>query len=301
MLDGAIDIGIVLAMLVFLVVIHEFGHFFVARLRHVRVQEFGIGFPPRALVLVRGTETLFTLNWLPIGGFVRLEGEDGFSDDPRAFVNQRLSTRLAILLAGVVMNLLLAWLIFTLIAGLADPASAARIATVQPGSPAAQAGLIGGHQTGTDAQGNPTYDDSGDLIVAIDGRHFPLFDDIGSSPGLAQSTYLRSHAGQTVTLTIKHADGTESTVQATLRPPEQASNGALGVSWHAIENENITHGPLDAIVIGFHRTIDASTLILRGLGSLVTNVTNPPVSGRSASSRPSGRCARSCRRSSCSG
>ena len=70
-----------------LVVIHEFGHFVAARLAGVRVLEFGIGFPPRAKVLRSKGETLYTLNWLPIGGFVKLEGEDGDdADDPRSFV-----------------------------------------------------------------------------------------------------------------------------------------------------------------------------------------------------------------------
>ncbi len=70
--------------------LHELGHFVMARRAGVRVHEFGIGFPPRAAILHRGKETIYTLNWLPIGGFVRLEGEEGESVDPRAFVNQRL-------------------------------------------------------------------------------------------------------------------------------------------------------------------------------------------------------------------
>ncbi len=59
----------------------------------VRVHEFGIGFPPRALILGTDKETVYTLNWLPIGGFVRLEGEDGESSDPRAFVNAPVCAR----------------------------------------------------------------------------------------------------------------------------------------------------------------------------------------------------------------
>ena len=72
--------------IVLLVVIHEIGHFVTARLSNVRVLEFGIGFPPRAKVLRDRGETVYTLNWLPIGGFVKLEGEDGdAADDPRSF------------------------------------------------------------------------------------------------------------------------------------------------------------------------------------------------------------------------
>ena len=87
--------GVVTAVLFFLilgvtVVIHELGHFIVARLAKVRVLEFGIGFPPRAKVLRDQGETIYTLNWLPIGGFVKLEGEDGDEiDDPRSFAGRR--------------------------------------------------------------------------------------------------------------------------------------------------------------------------------------------------------------------
>ena len=83
-----------------------------------------------------------------IGGFVRLEGEEGESDDPRSFVRQRLPTRLAILLAGVAMNAVLAFVLLTLIAAFADPSSTVRVLSVQDGSPAQQMGLRGGQQVG---------------------------------------------------------------------------------------------------------------------------------------------------------
>jgi len=113
---SGITIVIFFAMLGLLVVIHELGHFVVARLAGVRVLEFGLGFPPRAKVLSAKGDTLITLNWLPLGGFVRLEGEDGESEDPRSFVRARLPVKLVILLAGVAMNALLAVVIFTAIA-----------------------------------------------------------------------------------------------------------------------------------------------------------------------------------------
>src|SRR5262245_17389971 len=118
--NGLIDVVLLLVILVVLVVIHEFGHFIVARRVGVTVHEFGIGFPPRALTFAKDKlGTIYTLNWLPIGGFVRMEGEEGESDDPRSFVRQKLPTRLAILLAGVTMNILLAFVLLTLIAGFA--------------------------------------------------------------------------------------------------------------------------------------------------------------------------------------
>ena len=87
--QSIITIVLFFAILGILVVIHELGHFVTARLANVRVLEFGIGFPPRAKVLRAKGETLYTLNWLPIGGFVKLEGEDGDdADDPRSFSPQ---------------------------------------------------------------------------------------------------------------------------------------------------------------------------------------------------------------------
>jgi regulator of sigma E protease len=276
-----VNIVLLLIVLVVLVVIHELGHFVVARRAGVTVHEFGIGFPPRAKVMHTDSKgTAYTLNWLPIGGFVKLEGEDGGeSDDPNAFSRRPLSTRLAILLAGVFMNILLAFVIFSGIAMFADPVVHARIDVVQPDTPAESIGLRGGTQIGTDGEGNPIYDESGDVIIAIDGRQFPVFDNIESTtlPSLA---YLRNHAGQEVTLTIRSADGTVRDVPVTLRVPENDQQGALGIIVHPTPvQDQISHGPLEAVIIGAQRTWQAATLVLRGLGELITNIGNPPVSG----------------------
>ncbi len=281
MIDLLINIALLLTILVVLVVIHEFGHFIVARRAGVRVHEFGIGFPPRAKVLGNDGETTYTLNWLPLGGFVRLEGEEGESDDPRSFVRQRLPTQLTILLAGVVMNFILAAVIFTFIAALADPVADVRIAEVQPDSPAAQVGLQGSNIIGTttDAQGRevPVYDETGDVIIAVDGQRFPRFDDIESAaPALG---YLREHGGQQVVLTVQSADGTVRDVPVQLRVPND-QQGALGILVHPmLVGGEIQHDPLTAIGKGVQRTVDASTLILRSVGQLVTNLANPPVAG----------------------
>ena len=277
--NGVINVVILLVILVGLVVIHEFGHFIVARRAGVTVHEFGIGFPPRALTYHTDKHgTMYTLNWLPIGGFVRMEGEDGESDDPNAFVHRRLRTRLTILLAGVGMNILLAFVIFTGIALLSDTVANVRVAQVQPNSPAASVGLVGGQPTGTDAQGNPTYDNSGDVITAIDGKLFPIFDQVDQpTPSLA---YLRAHAGQQVTLTIQSADGATRQVPVTLRVPATPDQGTLGILVQPdLVQASITHDPISAVELGARRTVDAATLILRGLGDLVSNITNPQVSG----------------------
>ncbi len=143
--QSIITIVLFIGILGVLVVIHELGHFVTARLANVRVLEFGVGFPPRAKVLRSKGETLYTLNWLPIGGFVKLEGEDGEKvDDPRSFASQGLFTKLWILISGVLMNILLAFVIFTGLALIGDPTLGVKIGSVQPDSPAQAAGLQAG-------------------------------------------------------------------------------------------------------------------------------------------------------------
>src|SRR5450759_489218 len=202
-IQGAITILLFVFILCSLVVIHEFGHFVLARLFGIRVHEFGIGFPPRAKVLRDRGETLYTLNWLPIGGFVRLEGEDGDSDDPRSFVVASLPKRLLVLLAGVGMNLLLSFVIFTGIAWLATPQGGLTFNEVVAGSPADLAGLR-----------------SGETILAIDGTTFDLLP--SPQAGQAAIAALRDRAGQAVTLRVRAADGAVRDVALTLRPPAGA-------------------------------------------------------------------------------
>jgi regulator of sigma E protease len=281
MIDALINIFLLLAILVVLVVIHELGHFVMARRAKVIVHEFGIGFPPRAKVLHHDGETLYTLNWLPLGGFVRLEGEEGESDDPRSFVRQSLGTRLIILLAGVVMNIVLAFVLFALIAGLADPSGTVRVAAIQPGSPAEQAGLQGGQQIGTAPDGQtPIYDDSGDRILAINGQRFAWFDLPEGPTALIQ--YLRANPSTTLTLLVERRDGTVEEMTATTRSAEEIARGLgpLGFQPHSfVPGATIEREPLAAVAVGASRTLDAATLILRALGDFITNLTDPQVSG----------------------
>ena len=97
-----------------LVVVHELGHFWIARRNGVRVDEFGFGFPPKLLGIKRG-ETLYSFNALPLGGFVKIFGEDmeEGKDDPRSFATKSVGARFRIIVAGVVMNFILAVVLFS--------------------------------------------------------------------------------------------------------------------------------------------------------------------------------------------
>lgn len=112
---------IFLAVLVVLILSHEIGHAVAAKLLGCRVEEFGLGFPPKLLGKKIG-ETLFTLNLVPLGGFVKITGEDlneaaEATTDQKSFANKSWIVKLIILLAGVFMNLILAVAIFSIIAG----------------------------------------------------------------------------------------------------------------------------------------------------------------------------------------
>jgi regulator of sigma E protease len=140
-----------------LVLIHELGHFLIAKLNGVHVEEFGIGFPPRLAKLFRAGETDYTLNLLPLGGFVRLVGEDD-PEVPGAFAAKGKAVRAAVLAAGPAANFLLATLIFSGVAmsGLKQALPGLRgvlVAAVEDGMPADEAGIR-----------------AGDIIVAVDGE-----------------------------------------------------------------------------------------------------------------------------------
>ena len=125
-----------------IILLHELGHFFVARLMGIEVEEFGFGFPPRAVKLFTWKGTDFTLNWIPLGGFNKIKGEDDPSI-PGGMAAANPWKRLPVLLAGVAMNLLTAVLVYTILfsqIGIPNAKSAV-IALVEPGSPAETAGL----------------------------------------------------------------------------------------------------------------------------------------------------------------
>lgn len=134
----------VFTLLVFgiVIAIHEFGHFIVAKLAGVKVHEFAIGMGPK-LIQVKKGETEYTLRLLPIGGYVKMEGEDEDSDDERSFGKQPAWIRIAIVSAGAIMNFILAIVVFTISSyGLGTPTTI--IDNVIEDMPARQAGIVEG-------------------------------------------------------------------------------------------------------------------------------------------------------------
>ncbi len=111
---------IFIIILFVLVLVHEFGHYIVAKRSGIRVDEFGFGYPPRAVKLFTKNGTLFTLNWLPFGGFVKIFGENpddentNGPDRDKSFVHKPKYIQALVLVAGVLMNFILAWLLLSL-------------------------------------------------------------------------------------------------------------------------------------------------------------------------------------------
>jgi len=153
------EVLIFLIVIVALIVVHEVGHFVVAKWSGMRVDEFGLGYPPRAALLGKIGETEITLNWLPFGGFVKIYGEDMNAEqapDPRAFSSKNRLAQAFVLVAGIAMNLVFAYILITLALFSGTPRALEpneiahaqnlqlAVADTVPGSPAAVAGLVAG-------------------------------------------------------------------------------------------------------------------------------------------------------------
>jgi len=204
-----------------LVIAHEFGHFITAKRAGIRVDEFAIGFPPRLLSFRRG-ETLYSINLLPLGGYVRMPGENGeMTDeagnyDPRSFASKSAGTRAIVLLAGVTMNFLLALLLFTAYEAVGQVDFPRVIGTVVSNSPGARAGLK-----------------PGDTILSIDGQSVKHFSDISTQIDQAvQNAVSANPHAQTVDIVLviqpKHSHTSETlTIPALANPP--SGKGHIGI------------------------------------------------------------------------
>ncbi|GMR10759.1 MAG: M50 family metallopeptidase [Anaerolineae bacterium] len=187
-----------------LIIGHEFGHFIAARLMKVRVKEFGLGFPPRLVTLFEAGGTRFTLNLVPLGGFVRPAGEDDPSvEGGLAGANKR--TRAAVLIAGPLANVLLAIVAFTAAYKFAAPdPEKVLITSVEPGSPAASAGAM-----------------ANDIILAVDQIEINDF--------LTLQDAINDRLGESMTLFVQRGEEVVSLPMAPrLDPPD--GQGPVGVT-----------------------------------------------------------------------
>jgi membrane-associated protease RseP (regulator of RpoE activity) len=198
----AIVVGIVI-----MVMLHEAGHYITAKRAGMKVTEFFLGFGPRLWSFQRG-ETEYGVKALPLGGYVRILGMSNLeevdpADEPRTYRKGRYSDRLKVVLAGVTVNLLIAFVLFFAVIvgrGVAEPSTT--VSAVVSGSAASAAGL-----------------ERGDRIVAIDGNRIDDWNDLKRN--------IEAHGGEPTEFTVVR-DGREHTVTTTLG--KQDGQGFLGVS-----------------------------------------------------------------------
>lgn len=247
------SITIFIITLLVLVLIHEFGHFLMAKRFGIKVEEFGFGIPPRAWGKKIG-ETIYSINWLPFGGFVKLLGEDEVDmitvnkKDSRDFRMKPVGQRIAVVVAGVIMNLILAWILFYIviigqnfkIIYPQDPA--VYIAGVQDDFPAQKAGLK-----------------AGEKLLAVDDQ---IVKDIEQAREL-----IKSKSGVSVTLSLTDSDG-KSLRKVAVTPKKQDNGDVLiGVIFSPIPFREYTNFS-EKLFSGITYSWDLTRLTFAGFGRL---------------------------------
>jgi regulator of sigma E protease len=242
----------IVPILLVLVLIHEWGHFVTARWVGVKVEEFGFGLPPRLFGFVRNG-VLYSINALPIGGFVRMLGEDRASEDPAAFAQKRPWQRALVVSAGALMNFLFAVILLTAITsgyGRPTPTGHAEINGVVRGSPAEAAGWR-----------------PGDVIVSVAGTPVTEYRQL--------TPLIKQYAGQTITVELRRGDQTiTTTITPRLNPPP--GEGATGV----VIAPQVEYVPLplwEAAPASFGTALRISWSMLEGLGGLLVSLVDRSV------------------------
>lgn len=226
-------ITLISSLLVFLLVVmlHEFGHFTVAKLSGIKVNEFSIGMGPKIYHKQKG-ETFYSLRALPIGGYVAMEGEEENSHDPRAFNNVSIVKRMAVVLAGAFMNFVLAFIAFTLIFSIVGYGSN-EIDKVIPNSPADKAGI-----------------QSGDLIIKINENKVKNIYDINSiisKNRKEEMDFQINREGNILNVTIKPEYSEENQMYL------------IGIT------SKLEHSIIKSICLGADRTLEMSKMLLKSI------------------------------------
>lgn len=267
--------------LLILVVSHEFGHFITAKKFGVKVLEFGFGLPPRVWGKKVG-ETLVSINWLPLGGFVRLFGEDETDkkvlSDKRSFAAKPVGQRIIVVVAGVVMNFLLAAILFWIV--LFSQGFKETIPLLTPyrfaGVDQSNESLVIIGRVAADSPASKAGIKSGDQVVKIGDTK------VESGEQLVNLT--KEHAGKNVNFTLRDSEKNERVVSVTPRvnPPE--GQGALGIEMGTVTvaNLNYRNFPQRAFA-GFTHSYNlasySAVVMGKFIGQAVTSKSLEPVSG----------------------
>ncbi|MDP3880531.1 MAG: M50 family metallopeptidase [Dehalococcoidales bacterium] len=228
-----------------IIITHELGHFIAAKSFGVKVEEFGIGFPPRLLGIKRG-ETVYSLNAIPFGGFNKLAGEED-PEVPRSLAGKSRGIRLLVLGGGSVMNILLAVVLFSLVFMIPRDVITGQVLVeeVAADSPAAMAGIS-----------------PGDIILSVNNEPVRNNNDL--------YRYIQNNRGEETTLLIQHADSTRENVRLIPRLKPPADEGAIGVAITTVNTETITQSfPVwQAVPMGIGQIVTYLVAYKESLGSL---------------------------------
>ncbi len=219
---------LVFGMLVFF---HEFGHFIIAKISDIKVLEFSLGMGPR-LFKVKHGDTDYSIRAFPLGGFVKMEGEDSDSVDPRAFNNKSVYARMGVVIAGPIMNFILAIFLIAVISFFSGVATTT--IDVMPGGPAEMAGLR-----------------DGDTIYAIDDTRISMWDEVVN--------YIGQRPNKDVNVSVKRNG---DILNFSIKPEIEAdtNRGVIG-----IKSVILKHSLGPSISSGFKRTTWMTKMMLNGL------------------------------------
>jgi regulator of sigma E protease len=230
-----------------LIIVHELGHFIAAKATGVPVEEFGIGFPPRAYGR-KWRGTIYSINWIPFGGFNKIAGEVDPAV-PKGLASRSYGVRLLVLGGGIVMSLLLPFVLLSLAYMVPHDIVSGRVVIedVSPNSPADIAGIL-----------------PGDAIISVNDHPLKNAGEL--------SRYIQLNLGKEISLSLEHADATIETVSLTprWRPPE--GEGAMGVIAPYTEDAVIvseSYPPWEAIPLGARSCIEALVLYKNGIFGMI--------------------------------
>ncbi|AWK51365.1 RIP metalloprotease RseP [Clostridium beijerinckii] len=234
---------IIMAILAFgvLIIVHELGHFTLAKLNGVRVEEFSIGMGPK-IFSKQGKETKYSWRLFPIGGYVKMMGEEEAVEDERSFSAKSPLRRISIIIAGVIMNYVLAIIIFTAIIHNFGYTSTTSTEIV-PSSPAYEAGIL-----------------AGDKILKVNGLRAFSYDNIAAGVALSY--------GNPINVSIDR-DGEKRDITVT---PRKNENGQLliGINFSKVQNP----GMGESFKQSFNQTASLVTQTFKGLEMIFTGKAN---------------------------
>lgn len=250
----SILLGLVaITVLSIIILVHEFGHFIVAKKSGVWVEEFGLGLPPRVFGKKFG-DTLYSINALPLGGFVRLHGEtldEPTTDPKRAFVNKPKRVRIAVALAGIFMNFILAIVCFVIVYSVGGiKKEVIKITEIAANSPAEQAGV-----------------QVDDRIFKINGNEIITTDEVGSVVG--------RNKGKQIEFTVQRIVDEQTQevsfeITPRLDPPE--GEGAMGIAFGATDVETVYPPLLQRPIYGIKNTFKLTGAIFGGFVQISQDV-----------------------------